>query len=532
MTTTVTVYDMDGTLKGTLPSADGVQWTTELGGDGAITYGSSALAAALLADPDMLEAGRVKVTVDGTDVFLGECQPTSGALVSPREKRGEELQASAPGFRHVFAHGTLYPENASFADALDDRRVFGFMSEQSAYWYDAADWTAAESHGTNASPDATMIAAEADSNVPAEWPDQAAERITSDTTWAHGMVSLFRKTFTLASDTYLRIYYSGDDYVQAYLNSAPIGDPLTQRLDYHRTYYVDVHLRAGDHVLAFEAKNVDDAPLPTHNVNWIICSVYTLTAGGLTHLFRSDTTWLAHKVGAAKPGMSPGAILRTIIDEQQANNVWGISELTTDFDGQTDSAGVAWPVLHELEFAIGASPAECIEQLEEFCDVHVTPAGVVQAFVSQGADLTASVALVEGTAGVGEIALSSYAYRAAPVRGTRLLVRSRQGWSMVADTAAETAHGRRFLTISAAAALSRAEGERVGNAELEVTARPTYQFTAEFVLPAGGAPPFGKGDLITALDRTKTAAPLRCLSLSGAADEQKVVWTAELEEAS
>lgn len=509
-------YDGTGTpVAALLPEAQSIKFSDELAADGGGGFDVSIFASALQTDPDLLEDGFVTfgiVLADGeapTEVFGCELIPTSGNLGGELSER--TVNVGTPGLRHLLTYAPVFPEVGGFDSNTEDARLFGWMSAQSSLWDDAADWSA---------PTELRVV------YGVGWPDAGAQLITADTTPAVGDVHLFRSSFTLGAPTRVRIFYAADDSVRMFLDSELIAE---QEQGYAQVYTYDAVLSAGPHTIAAEVTNVYPAELKFG------CSVSELGSDGLpvrTFLSTDATHWKCHAVSGTRPGWTAAAIFLKVLQEAQAAGVHGVSLLTPDFTHLVDSDGVPWPALEDAKaFPVGqTSVADVVAELEELAfDVRILPDFTVQAFVNQGSDVSASVALVEG------VNLLSMTYQGAPVRATRALVRSLEGWYEVTNSAGETAYGKRYIGITSGVSASNAQGARVGTAALESLARPSYTYTATFRAVTGAVPfrDFGVGDLITAPVRGGGTGALRVLSLSASTPAEvavPVTFTAELAE--
>ena len=92
------------------------------------------------------------------------------------------------------------------------------------------------------------------------------------------------------------------------------------------------------------------------------------------------------------PGMTPGYIAKTLVDEAQTRGA--LAGLTYDFDEDQDSDEVAWSGTVAHAFAVGSKLGWVLEQITQFgYDWKVAPDGTLQLFEFLGSDLTASVDL-------------------------------------------------------------------------------------------------------------------------------------------
>jgi hypothetical protein len=98
----------------------------------------------------------------------------------------------------------------------------------------------------------------------------------------------------------------------------------------------------------------------------------------------------------AYPGMSPGYIIKTLVEEAQDESTdrGALDGLTIDFDEAEDSDGVAWTGTIAHAFSVGSKLGWVLEQVTQFgYDWRVTPTGVLQLFEFMGQDRTGTVDL-------------------------------------------------------------------------------------------------------------------------------------------
>ena len=117
------------------------------------------------------------------------------------------------------------------------------------------------------------------------------------------------------------------------------------------------------------------------------------TAGALGDVFfKSDDTWKQLDDYTTYPGMTPGYIAKTLVEEAQARGA--LSGLSIDFDEDEDSDGVPWSGTVAHAFSVGSKLGWVLEQITQFgYDWRVNPDGILQIFELLGEDRSASVDL-------------------------------------------------------------------------------------------------------------------------------------------
>lgn len=510
-------YDGDGTRREVvLPEARGISFTDELAGDGGASYSTSLLAQALTVDPDLLEDGICTAAMvlqagqPPVEVFGWELMPTSGSRGEPG---AGQVQSTAPGLRNLLSRVPVSPERGAIGRYTKDARVFGWMSERFAPWYDTSEWSA-------------PVFVE---QVYPGWPARNTSFITAELAAAKGEVHLFRGELTVSTSAEYRVIYYGDDRTWFYVN----GELMSQNEPTGHSVSFDVFLEAGlVNVFAAQVENVYADELKfACNVGTIVKASNAAGTRMGTVLLKTDLThWKAHKVVGTKPGWTPGAILLHLHNEAVGLGVEGASFLSPDFDEDVDSNGTPWPKkVAERAFNVGAAVSEVVREIEEtYCDVRVLPDGTYQAFVNQGSNVSATVWLKPG------VNLLDYSWQGKPIRGTRLLMRAQEGWLSKIDTAGLAAYGLRFATVTSGLSVSLAQGQHLADETVPRMARPNYVYTHRFRAVAGAVPwlDFGPGDTIKAPDRKGNMVSMRVLSLSAASPDEApgpVTFTVECE---
>jgi hypothetical protein len=261
--------------------------------------------------------------------------------------------------------------------------------------------------------------------------------------------------------------------------------------------------------------------------------------GDIRQVLRRSSTgpnWLAIGLddGVRPPSWCAGGIIGQLVREARTRGVQSATATTFGYTDALDTAGVAWPDLHERQWPVGTKGGKVAEDLGEHdVDFDMLHDLTLNAYVDQGSDKSATVALKRGDeAGPNDGKLLTYTAHHIPVLATTLLGRTRRRWISRTDSTAETLYDRREGWLELGNALSREQGRHHLDRALDDTARDRYAYVAEFVATTGCVPyvDFGKGDTIMAYDTTLTATPLRVVSISGAVTEGPVRWTVELEE--
>lgn len=108
--------------------------------------------------------------------------------------------------------------------------------------------------------------------------------------------------------------------------------------------------------------------------------------------FVSDDDFAQLDDYSSYPGMTPGYIAKTLVDEAKARGA--LAGLTYDFDEDVDSDGTAWTGTVAHAFAVGSKLGWVLEQITQFgYDWRVSPDGVLQIYELLGDDRSATVDL-------------------------------------------------------------------------------------------------------------------------------------------
>lgn len=390
---TARVYsgDAPATLIAALDDRIAPQWLDELNDTGSGSVQVHVDDPVLASNPGILDYDNiVRFALDGVDRFAFIIEPDDDPLAPASEKAGRLRKVSGRGVLALLEAAIVYPE-AQVEGSLARQRPFDWT----AIVYDDATWvTATQLYLVDASPYAYAF-------FPSEWPDPLAYWI-----WSRANSALpnpqpvgtcyFRKEFTLASAKTVGIFASADDTFRVWLDGEVVFENLSNTgTTHHETLRADKMLAAGSHQLAVEAVNLD---LPNYYAG-IILSIFELTAEGQpgTNIVRTNNTWLALDYPTDVPGMTPGEILRILVEEAQTRGT--LDGVTLDFDDDLDSNGNAWSSEPDIALDIGTDLLNVILTfVEQFVDVEMTPTYELKVYnkLGLGADLTGSVNLEVG----------------------------------------------------------------------------------------------------------------------------------------
>lgn len=205
--------------------------------------------------------------------------------------------------------------------------------------------------------------------APMDWPDPDAywiwSRLQSGGSPPQPVGrSYFRRPFVLGQKTPVTIFVTADDGFELYLDGTLVAQE-TKAFMWAETRTFDVLLDAGPHLLAIVGINMVRDSVST-NVAGVICSVVERTEGGESFgqvLVRTDNTWSALDYPSRAPGMTPGRIMRVLVEEAQRRGaLTGVDLL---FGDDRDSMGIPWTSEMDFELQVGTSLLQVARMIGE-----------------------------------------------------------------------------------------------------------------------------------------------------------------------
>lgn len=507
----VEVYDGDnpGTSLGTVENAFNREWLQQLNepGNGSLQI--------LLSDPDtaILDEGNiVRFSIDGTVRFAFVIEsPGEFENITENEEADEVLTVSGPGVLAVLEDALVYPE-LGVGRLSPATRVFNFASTD----FDDASWGSA-----------VQIKRQGDltgqwDGAPGDWPDDDAywiwTRAQSGGTPPQPVGDVFfRKSFNLATEETVGIFFTADDGFEVYLDGELIGQEQ-RAFEWAVTHRHDVFLDAGDHLIAVKATQIERAAASV-NVAGFICTIMETSEGGQTLstvIARSDNTWKALDYPIDPPTMAPGEVLRILREEAQTRTA--LTGVTDDFTDPADSDSNSWTDPVDQQFPVGIPVMDVVRSLvETSIDVEMSETLVLSAYNREGlgSDKTGSVELEDG------VHLARLRHSGRGVNGNVALVQLHTGeWVEVDDAGSVTTHGRKEVPASIGSAPSDKQADRVMQAYFRDNAEPRILVEGE-VLDVGSDRPYvdwtvGDTILVPDKDLVPVATRIRSLHVSEA----------------
>ena len=347
------------------------QWQTVVGDSG------TGLAILENDDVDLASAsyGRLlRFELDGRAVFLASIERKVQVVLSQDEEVGEETEIGGRGILALFEDFVVYPEAGAGGRPFSDQRILNWTSAD----FDDSGWR-------------TVIVGQkigdvhaVDPNIAKGFPDAEARVL-----WAHSSsgaagagaggtppgLGYFRAPvdFEVPTDGWDRLFLSADDGVSVNVDGVQIF--AEARLWFHlETKWVDLYLSAGPHQISALGENLDNGNL-AGNSAWILLSLIEIEEDGDlgTVILRTGADWKGVAYPPKPPGMTPGRVIRILLEEAQARG--GMIGWTLGFTDTADSHGQAWADDPELAFQCGLDGFSVLRQIAEtYCEIDVAPA--------------------------------------------------------------------------------------------------------------------------------------------------------------
>lgn len=330
----VELYDTDAmTRLAVLEQAAEVQWLDQLSRPGACSFSLP------IDDPKRTQLS------DYRFVRMSWNGLSFGHRLSPeqtwqhRDGRSRVTYAG-PGLGSLLDDAVLYPEYP-LGPNTEDVRGFGPYSKAGDWFSNDAAWvnppgtlTYSSDSGRRAGkpPVFKKVAPSA------KWISPAA---TVYTDVADGTVFWARHTVTLAAATDCILVYTGDNFVDQWIDGRLVGQSDGQLYGWRKAKRIAVRLDAGDHVLCARIENA--VTTTGANPYAYIAALCTADANGDpgTVLAKTGANWYVHP-GTPEPGWYPGNILRRFCSEAATRSVKGALTLSYGFTTTTDSSSAAW----------------------------------------------------------------------------------------------------------------------------------------------------------------------------------------------
>lgn len=521
---TVDVYEPDATTYiATLVKRDGVGFLHELNGDGSGSYRISLDDATLAAHPTLLDQGNVVKVKLGGSVLFGWIQgKPEKSYQNSEEAAGRQATVNGLGMRSILQSTVVFPENQGTGQPYDLRDTFSEnrptdFSSYDGPWRVTADWDTPVGSLQSTHPPS--------GKYPYSWVDPTAYWIWSTDPLSSALLEInyFRAEFTLATDTVVGVWATGDNRILSLrLDGEEIAaDDPAELYGFKKTNAAQpVPLAAGTHTIAASVQNRSGA-------GGFLCTLGTVDLEGDldTVILNTNTTdWEVH-TETPEPGWTAGQILVRLVQDSQLRSE--IVDVTLDFNNSIDSNGDAWDTDRiNRSWRVGSDLLDVLQQLiANGVDADMNAGYLLHVWKHCGDDLSGSVE-IELTDCLDHTPETD----ASLVRNSILVRYGERFWTLVEDSASIAAHGRKSASITAGSTDGLAQATTLGQQMLDEMAHPQVTITIQMTSEKGPQPydAFGLGDVITAPGLDGEPAPLRVMSFAASETENYIQWTVKM----
>lgn len=360
----------------TLDRARNRRFQEQLNGPGSaslVVQHDDAVVAEVAAGADVL-----RWSVHGRVVFASLIRDAEHVPVAAGEEAEQTTTLSGPGSLAYLDTAVVYPAAPLRAQATDvpvqEDRLFGWTAVD----YDDSGWSTAQ-----------VLAGVLD-DTPA-WHGMRSGWTGALASWigpSSGTVRLapggscyLRRRFRVDGDgmASLVILFAADDGAVVHLDGAQIGESEPWANLPTNVYTANANVSAGeDHTLAVRVDNSTAGPAiidgQPFNPTGFVCAVHRTGSDGSLGpaVVVSDDSWRIVEYPPQAPGLTPGAVLRIVVDEAQQRGA--LTGLSLAFDDDADSAGEPWDAA-EIATKIGTDLLTFVTELTgSYIDVWMEPA--------------------------------------------------------------------------------------------------------------------------------------------------------------
>jgi hypothetical protein len=317
----------------------------------------------------------VRFEIMGRAAFTMIVNELNHTAIAEGEEHDQRTKLSGRAHISCLEESVVYPPNGHDAKPFADDRIFSWPSpDYNDTWWGAADLLVTQAPGALVFPgggtrpplldDTGANGSYWENAVTEGWPDPTAWWIwahwPNSREWAPEGTCYFRRKFTTdAATAQVLMYVILDDGGEVWFDGiGPVIEP-TYGIEPTGLYTYTVDVTPGVHTLAIKATN--DPPDPArpdrHNPGGVLFTCYGIDAlggfSGTGPIFHSDDGWSIVEYPPQPPGMTPGEVIRHVIQEGQARGCF--PEITLAFDDTFDSAGKAWPITGDISTKIGTN---------------------------------------------------------------------------------------------------------------------------------------------------------------------------------
>jgi hypothetical protein len=333
-------------------------------------------------DPDLAEVQDgdvVRFELYGWAAFSMLIRERDQITVDPSEEAGQATTLSGPGTLARLDTAVVYPSRGVDVLPIEEDRVFNWTAPD----YDDSEWISPFNlaYWNDSTPAWYGMRAGWPNNSGASWMGPQGSTVQL----APGGNNYFRSTFNVDGSPgqvlNVVVYAVADDTGIVYIDGQKVVD-----LSQWGNLPSDVKtgnstVTPGTHVCAVQVYNSEAGTMlwegGPFNPTGLLLDVRLMNPDGTAgnSLLQSGVgTWKLAQYPPEPPGMTPGEVLRHLVDEAQARGALG--GLTLAFTDDTDSDGRAWPIVGDIGTKVGTDYLTFLRELTgTYVDVWMEPAG-------------------------------------------------------------------------------------------------------------------------------------------------------------
>lgn len=309
----------------------------------------------------------------GRRAFVGICEQYDRTSVAPGEEADQVTTWTGRGHLALLSKARVFPARGLGGAPVEEDRVFDWRASV----YDDSSWSAGFAVCTVADAKASWGSGPANYWDQEDWFQDDTADVLGPTDGTDTDVSspnganqehYFRQEFTIATAGTFVLIALCDNLAEFYID----GGLVLSHDDWVRETHTVVRLDAGTHLMAVHLHNVPQVAANPTGVAWVLRTPgYT----GVLTVAKSDASDVVQvQYQAEPPGMTPGEVMRIVVEEAQARGI--LSWLTLDFTDTHDSDGTAWPIVADIATKVGTDYLTFFREIAgTYADIHMDPNG-------------------------------------------------------------------------------------------------------------------------------------------------------------
>lgn len=339
----------------------GRQWQEELNevGSAAMTIGNEEAQATMVGPGDI-----VRFEDEGFAVFAWIVREIERTQIAEGEEHDQVTDFNGTGLLSMLSEAVVYPPRGPDVKPFDDKRLFSWPSVD----YDDSWWRTATDLGA---PNAGYW-----NDGITDWPTPEARWIWAGVPnaleWAPDGACYVRATFNVPPGvSMIRMYVILDAEGEIYVDGQSMGYALYDAEPVSPTIIDMIDATPGDHNVAIVCTNdVDPEADQIHNPGGVLFSCYGINSVGeytpAYPLLVTNDTWRIVEYPPYAPGMTPGEVIRHVVQEAQYRGC--MAGLTLAFSDEVDSDGNPWPQYTNIGTDVGT---DLLTFFKELCATYI-----------------------------------------------------------------------------------------------------------------------------------------------------------------